>query len=118
VIQFWTFGVMEDFFNKLVDTEVIPPELSLKYSSSSELALQIKSKIPYEKYEIYGSREGDVKQELMQKTKNNFLELKNLKPNSKYYLKIRGKKLNSNIWSVFSLKEFRTTPSKVKSPLS
>jgi len=110
---------MEEFFNQLVDANVTPPKLLLNYSSSTELSFQIKSQTSYESYEIYGYKEGNAKPELIQETPNKTLILRELKPDSKYYLKVRGKKSNSNVCSLFSSeKPFQTISSKFNFPFS
>lgn len=96
---------VENFFEKITLENIEPPTISSKSSSTNEIFLTIKSTEPFDEYEVYGYIAGAKEPTLMGTTTANKIALGDLKPNHKYYLKVRGKKVLKNIFSQFSKDE-------------
>jgi fibronectin type 3 domain-containing protein len=96
---------VETFFEKITLENIEPPTISSKSSSTNEISLTIKSTEPFDEYEVYGYIAGAKDPTLMGTTTANKFTLGDLKPNQKYYLKVRGKKALTNTFSQFSKEE-------------
>jgi len=105
VVVLKTVVEVENFFEKVTLANVEAPKISSKNSSSSEIFLTIKSTVHFDEYQVYGYVAGAKEPILMGTTTTNKITLGDLKPNQKYYLKVRGKKAPTNTFSKFSQEE-------------
>lgn len=91
LVSFETFVDMENFFDKVLLANLEAPALIVQNISTQEIEIEIKSNNKYDSYEIHGCDQGANCSEIMAKTSTTRIRLTDLKIETKYFLKVRGK---------------------------